>query len=740
MTADSAFARLAPFLREFVYKEAWAGLRPVQVEAINTIFDEDCDVLIAAGTASGKTEAAFLPILSQIQSESRGSVRALYVGPLKALINDQFRRLERVCEQGDIPVYKWHGDVSASDKAELLKRPGGVLQITPESIESLFINKTESLRRLFGGLRFIVIDEVHAFLESDRGVQLRTQLERLNPYCKLGRPRRVGLSATVGDFEVAKRWLNVGQPASVRLINPAGVTVPIRYNHLHFSDITEELPAELINDLYRLTKARKAIVFCNTRGDVEITTSKLNRLCQREGLAEKYLPHHGSISNEIREEAEARMKEDGRPSVVVSTNTLELGIDIGQLDLVVQINSALSVNSFIQRLGRSGRREGEPRIMQLYTTQQKPKPDAPFYERLPFNLLKGLAVAELFLEGWAEPPQERTRPYNVLYHQMVSRVTETHGSQPRELIAFFLKSKIFPSVTPDEYAGLLTELATLDHLEQMPDGILILGLDGEKVVRSRDFYAVFKTPPEWSVTDGHRTLGRIAPSMDLQVGVCILLASKVWEVVQILPEEQQVIVKRAHQSQKVMFAGNDGPELHSRVAEKVRSILSDDKAFKYLSPAGETAVEASRLLSSELGLRNRRVLDTGDQWVIFPWAGTRAVWTLSLLLKYVGLKVSVPPGLFPWILLVEKEGQLISIESVLKKLLEGEINALDLLETVSTETLRTHKYDEFIPEELLRKRAVEERLDWEEARRLMSDIASELAVPCPNVGDPWQFG
>ncbi|MEK7325478.1 MAG: DEAD/DEAH box helicase, partial [Chloroflexota bacterium] len=371
---DSPFSRLAPFLREFIYAEAWDDLRPIQDEAIAAILDGDDDLLIAAGTASGKTEAAFLPILSLLHAEPPGSVRALYVGPLKALINDQFERLELLCQQGGIPVHRWHGDVAASRKSDLIEAPGGVLQITPESIESLFVNKSGKLAALFGGLRFVVVDEVHSFLESDRGAQLRCQLERLSEYAQ-SRPRRVGLSATVGDFEMAKRWLNPTRPDRVRLINPPGATASIKFSHLHF--IADETPPELIDDLYTLTRDRKTLIFCNSRAEVETITAELNALCRRDKREERYLPHHGSINKEVREAAEARMQDKHRAASVVCTSTLELGIDIGRLDLVAQVNSTHSVMSFVQRLGRSGRRPGAPRIMQVYTVEPGPESNAP---------------------------------------------------------------------------------------------------------------------------------------------------------------------------------------------------------------------------------------------------------------------------------------------------------------------------------------------------------------------------
>ncbi len=720
------FDRLAPFLREFIYESGWEELRPIQVEAINAIFDTNDDVLITAGTASGKTEAAFLPILSEIVSDPLGSVRVLYVGPLRALINDQFRRLEDLCEEGNIPVHRWHGDVTQEHKSKLVEQPGGVLQITPESIESLFINKTDKLRRLFGGLRYVVIDEVHTFLESDRGVQLRSQLERLTPYCAGGRPRRIGLSATVGDNFIAQRWLKAHAPQRVLVIDPPDVKPITRFSHLHFQELGDDLPPDLIDDLYRLTRNVKSLIFCNSRRDVEILTAELNRRRERDHFEERYLPHHGSISKEVREDAEARMKDATRVSSVVCTNTLELGIDIGQLDLVVQVNSAHSVMSFVQRAGRTGRRAGQPRIVQIYTTELPTQAGDPFYERLPFNLLKALAVADLFLENWIEPPLERGRAYNVLYHQILSRLTETNGSAARDLVGFFLNSRVFPNVRAEEYAQLLKHLAQLDHIEQLPTGELIVGLAGERIVRSREFYAIFQTPPEWDVLNETRTLGRISPSPDLQPGVCLLLIGRVWEVKEVLPERKQVFVVRAKQARNVMFAGVGIPEMHPRLAERVREILLRADVPAYLSPFGQNALTTARRLAQEVGLGETNLFEIEKGWVLFPWTGTRAARTLQFMLQHIGYRADFAKFLFPWVMLIElpENGRRDTnqLRADLKRLVALPLTPADVVAGVPVELLRTHKYDEFIPEALIRARAVEEWVDWESAKSALAKI------------------
>ena len=727
MASPNAFQRLAPFVQEFVYRQSWKELRSLQVLSIESIFDSDDDILITTGTASGKTEAAFLPILSLIAEEPSGSVRALYIGPLKALINDQFRRLELLCDAGGIPIHRWHGDVGSSQKSDLIEHPGGILQITPESIESLFINKTNHLRRLFGGLRFIVVDEVHSFIESDRGVQLRSQLSRIEKYAISARPRRIGLSATVGNAETAKQWLNPRTPSKVRTIDPDVDDTPVRLSHLHFSLTKEELPAELLDDLYKLTKTRRSLIFCNSRRFVELVTAQLNRRSNRDRVLEHYLPHHGSISKEIREDAERRMRDEDLPTSVVCTNTLELGIDIGQLDLAVQIDSTHTVMSFVQRLGRTGRRQGASRIMQIYTSDLQPEPGDEFYERLPFSLLKALAVVDLFLEDWLEPPDERDVPYNVLYHQLLSRLVETHGTSPKELVSHFLNSAVFSGVTPDEYASLLKHLASLDHVEQLDTGELILGLAGEKIVRSRDFYAVFATPPEWDVFYRERVLGRISPRPDLQVGTCLLLVGRLWEVKDIFADKQQVLVEPAKDAHDVMFMGTGIPEMHPKVAQRVHEFLLSDKVPGYLESVGLQALADARRMSQDMALASSRVFDAPEHWVILPWTGTRSARTLQYWLQACGFKAEFPMMLFPWVMTVSKKHPNETKSQFLQRLndvMSSGFGLEDIIREIPIEILRTHKFDEYLPDELVRNRAGREWLDWSQAKLDLHTIVS----------------
>ena len=212
-----SYDRLHPEIRRWIREEGWNELRDIQDRAICAILDHDRDVVIAAATAAGKTEAAFLPLLTQAAVRQQQGVALLYVSPLKALINDQFRRLDLLCERLDLPVVRWHGDAPVSAKRKLLKQPRGIVLITPESIEALFLRKTNEVEALLGSLDAIIVDELHAFLQGPRGLHLASLLRRID---RLGstRPRRIGLSATLGDFAAAKAWVSAGQPNDVELI------------------------------------------------------------------------------------------------------------------------------------------------------------------------------------------------------------------------------------------------------------------------------------------------------------------------------------------------------------------------------------------------------------------------------------------------------------------------------------------------------------------------------------------
>jgi ATP-dependent Lhr-like helicase len=434
--ADDAFSLLARPIQHALWDMGWESLRPIQEEGIREISRGNRDIIIAARTAAGKTEAAFLPILSRVFEHPQPSVQALYVGPLRALINDQFRRLEELCRRAEIPVHRWHGDVDGGKKKALLRSPSGILLITPESIESLFINHSSAIPRLVRHLRHVVIDEIHALVGSERGTHLRSLLYRLNRNAT-GDFRTVGLSATLGGaFDDYKYWLRPNEPESVLVISDAGEKKRILYRvHAYstgdraFEHAEDRLPAGIVEEMYDHLAGSKNLLFANTKQDVEWFADSLNRRCEQLGRPKEFLVHHGSLSKEIREFTEQEMQ-GRRPQTTACSSTLELGIDIGNVTSVGQVDPPWSVSSLVQRLGRSGRGDDEPQCMRVYVREIKCSAKSSLEKRLYPGLLRTIAVTELMLEtpSWVEPPSIDLLDFSTLTQQILSVLGETGGT------------------------------------------------------------------------------------------------------------------------------------------------------------------------------------------------------------------------------------------------------------------------------------------------------------------------
>lgn len=443
-----AFSRLHATVQEALYRMNWTKLRPIQVDAIHEVFDGDGNIVIAARTASGKTEAAFLPVLSRIVAEPRQGVRAIYAGPLKALINDQFLRLERLCEIAEIPVHKWHGDVGRSAKKTLLDIPSGVLLITPESIESLFVNHPARLSSIFANLEFVVIDEMHAFLGSERGAHLKSLTTRLASKSR-SPVRRIGLSATLGDMDAARSWLRTGEPQRVRLIEDKSDEKMVRlkvYGYLvHRVRENErkephdelDLPIDrpLALDVFNAFQGRTALIFANMKSDIETYADFARKEAERRGLADLFRVHHGSLSKGEREDTEEALRSD-RPTATFCSSTLEMGIDVGSVEAIGQIGAPWTVSSMAQRLGRSGRKEGDTQELRLYIEQDEPEATSPLAARLFPQLLQAIAMVELMVkEKWCEPPDIDRLHLSTLVQQILSVITEAGGAMADRLYA-----------------------------------------------------------------------------------------------------------------------------------------------------------------------------------------------------------------------------------------------------------------------------------------------------------------
>lgn len=635
----SAIKLLNRDLQQYIWDQQWPKFRDIQAAAIENIITTQNNFILIARTASGKTEAAFLPAISLINDWSN-SVKILYISPLIALINDQFSRIEQLCKYGDISIAKWHGEASVSMKKKLIAQPEGILLITPESIEAMLFNHPEYAAKLFNSLEFIIVDEIHSFLGTDRGKHLQSLLNRLQVFNK-STSRFIGLSATLNrqTYETVKDFYNNGQETKIILDKS-------RNDIRQYVDYVEHgegangepktaLPASLLDALYNKTRSSKSLIFPNTRGRVEEIAVGLRKRAEHHSAAHhNYYAHHSSVDRELREFIEDFAKSSGSQSFAIScTSTLELGIDIGSIDTVVQVDSTFSVASLVQRLGRSGRQTGQSNLF-LYATDK-------------WELLQSIACIELYKAGFVEPVESADCAYNVLLHQMLSAVGQYRGVNKGELVQALTGNPIARAISDEEKLVIVQHLIKQDILEDV-GGELVIGLAGEKITTGKNFYSLFETKTDFKVMHKDRRIGELPWSPSIAEDQNIFLAAKIWKILNIDTKLRKIFVAPAPDGKRPTFGGNAG-SIHQEVCNMMLRIIRSDDKYNYLSEGSWTALQGLREELEELGesppSMYRPVLQglgnshSKQRWYTF--AGTKVFETIFLLLKYNhGLNVS----------------------------------------------------------------------------------------------------
>ncbi len=718
------FKRYAPFIQDYIYRSGWQTLRSVQNAAGEAIFGTEDNVLLTASTASGKTEAAFFPILTLMEEDPPKSVGVLYIAPLKALINDQFGRLNELCQEAGIPVTRWHGDAPHSQKRRLLKKPSGILQITPESLESLMINKHMEIPSLFYDLRFIVIDEIHSLLRGDRGMQTFCLIERL---CKLAEssPRRIGLSATIGNPEAAGRFLAAGSGRPTTIPRLEGGKEVWRLSMEHFFntapqadedklDVPEALSVEAPTDtapkaadpgigyIFEHTRGKKCLIFTNSREECEAVCQNLRQYCEVNHEPDRFLIHHGNLSASYRESAEEEMKDDDSLISVCATATLELGIDIGRLERAFQIDAPFTVSGFLQRMGRTGRR-GDPSEMWFVMREDHPEARAMLPDMIPWYLIQGIALVQLYLEErFVEPPRTGRLPYSLLYHQTMSTLASCGEMSPGELASRVLSLSCFGRISQEDYRVLLRHLLEIDHISRTENGGLILGLSGERIVNNYKFYAVFQENVEYSVRSGPEELGTIVKPPP--VGDKIAIAGRVWAVDEVDHKKREVYCTLVKGNIPAYF-GDVAGDIHTRILERMYGVLDEEKNYPYLMRHGVCRLSDARDSFHKSGMKERPLVHLGgNMWALFPWLGSFSFLALERFLKIrcgkrlglKGLNPSRPYYLQFTMKVSEKEFYRITAEEAAKD--------FDPIELVYPKEVPVfEKYDEYVPAELVRK-------------------------------------
>ncbi len=781
----NVFSRYSPAIQRYIYSERWSKLRAIQAAAGDAVFNSDANVLLSASTASGKTEAAFFPVITLLQENPPASVGCLYIAPLKALINDQFTRLNDICRECDVDVWHWHGDVSQEQKKKLLRRPSGILQITPESLEAMLLHRHSQIPSLFGDLRFVVIDEIHSFLRGDRGGQMLCLLERLSRMAGVN-PRRIGLSATIGEPALVGGFLSAGTgrgtiipkiqspgakwrisvahfslspsgckgddnlPNAAAQLLPSSPEVEVTgsinrsyadegqclHNNPFQSDVEPSHPSHAKSEMkggspfvrpwkdeakggqtisdafdpsikYILdnTRGHRSLIFSNSREECEVVCSTLRMYCEALHEPDRFLIHHGNLSVSYRESAEAEIKREDSLMAVCTTSTLELGIDIGRLERAFQIDAPFTVSSFLQRMGRTGRR-GAPSEMWFVIREEQAEPRAMMPQTIPWKLLQAIALVELYLkERWVEPPRMGRLPYSLLYHQTMATLASSGEMSPAELAGRVLSLSYFRNVSQDDYRVLLRHLLKMDHIETTERGGLIVGIKGERVVNNFKFYAVFQENEEYKVRCESKEIGTIVKPPPVQDKIAI--AGRVW-VVEEVDRSRHIVYCHPVKGIVPAYFGDEPGDIHTKILEKMHNILVEPfsaDAYPYLLPHARfrlsQAIDTAR--KSGLGLKWLLPLG-GNMYALFPWLGSYAFLAMERFIRIrcgarLGLKGfnSARPYYMQFTLGV-------SAPDFFKVMAEEISKPLDPMELLyPKETPVFDKYDDLLPVELTRK-------------------------------------
>lgn len=609
----SAFSRFPPRLQQaIVARLGWTALRSVQDLAGEAILDGK-NAVVLAPTAGGKTEASMFPAIANLVERPVDGVGVIYIAPIKALLNNQEERLGTYTEMVGLKRFVWHGDVSDGEKRAFVKEPTELLMTTPESLEVMLLSPRVPAEKLFADLRMVVIDEVHAVAGTERGAHLMSVLERLRK-CTPNDIQRVGLSATVGNPQQILEWLQGTSAREGVVVDPPKVAArrDLRVSlHEHLVDLAAEAG--------RRAAGAKSLFFCQSRALTEAVAERM-----REQGTEVFV-HHGSVSKEERHAAEAKFHH-GSNACIVCTSTLELGIDVGDLDLVFQANAPSTVSSFMQRMGRTGRRAGQTANTSFLCEDDE-------------AVLQAVALVELARAGWVEPVQMNRRCWPVMVHQLFAMTLQFGAVSAERCWEQVRLVPDFADITRPEFDRMIAHMLRTEFLFES-GGVLSIGTRAERVFGRRNFmelYAVFSSPVLYRVqTANGRELGSLEQGFVdrlVEEMSAFLLAGRGWLVEHVNHADKLVRVREAPRGQKPAWGGYVPALLGFEICQRMKQVLTDAEAVPYVDAAGMRALQARR---EELGDTLRRdfaLQSDGDEVRWWTFAGGKINHTIKYALE-----------------------------------------------------------------------------------------------------------
>ena len=692
----TGFDRLHPALQHHIVNSlGWKDLRPFQEALIDPLL-EGSHAIVLAPTAGGKTEAAFFPIASRMLSEGWTGLSVLYICPIKALLNNLDVRLRRYCDLVGRQSGVWHGDVNASARQRLLKHPPDCLLTTPESLESMLVSTRVDAPSLFSSLRVIIVDEIHAFAGDDRGWHLLAVLERLVRIA--GRElQRVGLSATVGNPEEMMSWL-AGSCAGPRFVaDPPQPQTTAPHVQLDFVGSLKNA-ATVISRLHR---GEKRLVFVDSRARVEELGALL-----RDGDTDCYVTH-SSLSAEQRRDAEAAFASRTN-CVIVATSALELGIDIGDLNRVIQIDAPSTVSSFLQRMGRTGRRADESRnCLFLATTDQ--------------SLVHAAGLIELWQSGYVEPVEPPPLPYHIVAQQVMALALQERGIERATWHDWIKRVPAIAAMTRDEIERIVTWMIDREILWE-DGGVLWFGTEGESRFSHRNYMAllsVFTSPPLIRVLHGRQEIGLLdqLTLLTRREGTrVVLLGGRAWAVTNIDWTKRIAHVVPSDATGRSRWLG-EAQGLSFKVCQAMRAVLTGEATPKYLSRRASSQLDQVRSGAMMAAANDRTMLmRLGSRWKWWTFGGSKA-------------NASITPALSSRLHCgVESDSLAISLDADVTA--EAVLSGIDDLRQAAGELLRPEiddraleglKFSECVPRDMAAACLQVRLRDDEAAQRVLAD-------------------
>jgi ATP-dependent Lhr-like helicase len=637
--------KLHPGLKQRIAEKRWSGLSPIQQAAFEPLYAGE-DAILAAPTAGGKTEAVFFPLLSREATKSTEGVRILYLAPLRALLNNVELRADEYSKACGISSFKWHGDVDNRAKWANFESSAPLLLTTPESLEAIFLGKP-GWEKVFKNLSAVVIDEAHNFAAGDRGCHLVCLLERLEDGIQRA-PQRIALTATIGNPQRMLTWLGGKKRAPGMRIQVTGGPKRAKDFELKFFDSSgedektpeDELAAvRLFRTLRDELPGNRSLVFLRSRNATEAYAKAFAVEARSyRGVIPTIRTHHGSVSKFYREEAESLIQLKGHSGInaILSTSTLELGIDIGELDKVIQIGSTPSSSAFLQRVGRTGRRPGKSQYFKGLIEDAD-------------DLVVMTGVMSLGLKGESEALVFPGKAFHILVHQIMCLARQKLGVSSARAWSILKNADCFSGISREEFDALIAHLLQIELLRDV-DGDLVIGEKGEKLflgAGARRLFAVFETGPMYVVMAGNVEIGYLSSGfvegLADDLPFYFVLAGILWMAIKVDREHHSLVAERSKDGVPPAWNSFGGMDVPFETAQEIGQLLVSCAALGFLDDSAKSVFELRSHQIVTTGWKLREVINdisetNAGRWITF--AGDKINRTFAKYLVASGL---VPP-------------------------------------------------------------------------------------------------